>query len=79
MNQHLPANKNLYAFTFYMLSGLHGLHVVGGLVALAVAALKAGRGAYTPESHEGVEFASMYWHFLDAVWFVMFVVLMVAA
>lgn len=76
---HLPAQKNLYAFTFYLLSGLHGAHVLGGLVPLGITAARAARQRYTAASHEGVEYLSMYWHFLDAVWLVMFVVLMLAA
>ncbi len=76
---HLPAQKNLYAFTFYLLSGLHGVHVLGGLVPLAITATRAVRQRYTAEDHAGVEYLSMYWHFLDAVWIVMFLVLMVAA
>jgi cytochrome c oxidase subunit 3 len=76
---HLRAQANLYAFTFYMLTGLHGAHVVGGLIPLGMTTARASRRRYTPESHEGVVHMSMYWHFLDAVWLVMFVVLMVAA
>jgi len=75
----LPAQQNLYAFTFYMLSGLHAAHVIGGLVPMAIAAVRAGRGRYTAQSHAGVEYLAMYWHFLDAVWIVMFVVMMLAA
>lgn len=76
---HLRAQANLYAFTFYMLTGLHGAHVVGGLIPLGLTATRANQGRYTPESHEGIVHMSMYWHFLDAVWLVMFVVLMAAA
>jgi cytochrome c oxidase subunit 3 len=76
---HLPANKNLYAFTFYLLSGLHGAHVVGGLIPLAITTVRAGRGRYTSRDHAGAEYMSMYWHFLDVVWILMFVVLQVAA
>jgi cytochrome c oxidase subunit III len=76
---HLRAQANLYAFTFYMLTGLHGAHVVGGLIPLGLTTARANRGRYSPESHEGIVHLSMYWHFLDAVWLVMFVVLMVAA
>jgi cytochrome c oxidase subunit 3 len=75
----LPAQKNLYAFTFYLLSGLHGAHVIGGLVPLGIATVRAGRGRYSAESHAGVEYISMYWHFLDVVWIVMFLVLQIAA
>jgi len=76
---HLPATANLYAFTFYMLSGLHGLHVLGGLVAMGIVLRNAYRSKYTPARHEGVSYLSMYWHFLDAVWLVMFVVLLIAS
>ena len=75
----LPANKNLYAFTFYLLSGLHGAHVLGGLVPLVITTIRAGRGRYTAQAHAGVEYMSMYWHFLDVVWVVMFIVLQIAA
>jgi cytochrome c oxidase subunit 3 len=77
--ENLPAQRNLYAFTFYMLTGLHGLHVVGGLVPMALAVRRAGQGRYTPDHHGGVVLLSMYWHFLDAVWLVLFAVLMIAA
>jgi cytochrome c oxidase subunit III len=79
VGSHLPAQSNLYAFTFYMLTGLHGAHVVGGLIPLAVTSIRGGRGRYTPLAHDGVLFMSMYWHFLDAVWLVMFAVMVVAA
>ncbi len=76
--ENLPAQSNLYAFTFYLLTGLHGIHVVGGLVPMALAARRAGQGRYTPDHHGGVVLLSMYWHFLDAVWLVLFAVLMTA-
>jgi cytochrome c oxidase subunit III len=75
----LPAQSNLYAFTFYMLTGLHGAHVVGGLVPMGIVSVRAGRGRYTARSHEGVHLLSMYWHFLDVVWLVMFVLLVLVA
>jgi cytochrome c oxidase subunit III len=78
-SHHLRAQTNLYAFTFYMLTGLHGAHVVGGLIPLGLTTARANRGRYTSESYEGIVHMSMYWHFLDAVWLVMFAVLMIAA
>ena len=71
--------KNLYAFTFYMLTGLHAAHVVGGLVLLGVVTWRAARGRYGSGHHPGVTYAAMYWHFLDAVWLVLFAVLVVFA
>lgn len=76
---HLAAQTNLYAFTFYMLTGLHGVHVLGGLLPLGLTVVRADRGRYTAASHDGIERMSMYWHFLDGVWLVMFIVMMVAA
>jgi cytochrome c oxidase subunit 3 len=65
----------LYLFTFYLLTGLHAAHVIGGVVLLSVVTAKAFRGRYSPRHHPGVRYAAMYWHFLDGVWLVMFVLL----
>jgi cytochrome c oxidase subunit 3 len=63
----LPQN-NLYLFGIYVLSFLHVLHVVGGLVPLVWVALRSRGGRYTPTDHEGVTATAMYWHFLGVVW-----------
>ncbi|RPJ46772.1 MAG: heme-copper oxidase subunit III, partial [Candidatus Latescibacterota bacterium] len=69
------APSGLFGFTFYMLTGLHAAHVIGGLGALALTAARAGQGRYTPESRAGVDACAVYWHFLDVVWIVLFAVL----
>jgi cytochrome c oxidase subunit 3 len=69
------ASAGLYMFTFYMLTALHGLHVIGGLGLLVVVTAKAFVGRYSAGDHTGVRHAAMYWHFLDGVWLVMFVLL----
>jgi cytochrome c oxidase subunit 3 len=69
----LPPTARLFPFTFYMLTALHALHVLGGLVHLEIVLVRARRGRYTARHHAGVEYAAMYWHFLDAVWIIMFV------
>ncbi len=76
---HLTAKANLYGFTFYILTGLHAAHVVGGLIPLAVVTARAFRGRYSAEFHPGVEYCAIYWHFLDVVWVVMFAVLMLSS
>jgi cytochrome c oxidase subunit 3 len=75
--RHLTAGRNLYAFTFYMLTGLHGAHVIGGLIPLCVVTTHAFHGRYSREHHPGVQYVSMYWHFLDIVWLVLFTLLVV--
>lgn len=62
---------------FYLLTAVHGLHLLGGLVALARTVLKAWRGAALAELRLGVELCAMYWHFLLLVWFVLFGLLFV--
>jgi heme/copper-type cytochrome/quinol oxidase subunit 3 len=63
---------DLYGFTFFMLTGLHAAHVLGGLVALGIAIVLARRGAFTWAHYDGVRNVALYWHFLDGVWLVLF-------
>jgi len=63
---------------FYVLSGLHGLHVIGGLIALIRTMIGAARRRYSAQEHAGVQYTSWYWHFLDVVWLIIFIVLMIA-
>jgi cytochrome c oxidase subunit III len=63
----------VYASTFYMATGFHGLHVIIGTIFLIVCLLRAMKGHFTPERHLGFEFAAWYWHFVDVVWLFLFV------
>jgi heme/copper-type cytochrome/quinol oxidase subunit 3 len=75
----LTAASNLYAFTFFMLTGLHAAHVIGGIALLAVVLTRALRGRYGSGHHPGVTYAAMYWHFLDAIWLLLFAIMVVFA
>ncbi len=70
-----PNSKSLYAFTFYMLTGVHALHVVGGFVPLGICVRNAYRGTYSSLAHRGLRYCAQYWHFLDVVWIVMLTVM----
>lgn len=60
-------------FMFYLgLGFFHFMHVVLGMVILAVVAHKAWRGGYSAREHVGVETAGAYWHMVDLVWIVLF-------
>ncbi len=63
--------NHLYGLLFVLIL-LHGLHVIGGIIPLSLTTLKAWRGRYDHEQHAPVRYVAMYWHFLDAAWFVMF-------
>jgi heme/copper-type cytochrome/quinol oxidase subunit 3 len=67
-------STNLFGSTFFTLTGFHGLHVLMGLVALGALlgiAMSGRLGAIKPSGFESV---AMYWHFVDAVWMVIFTV-----
>ena len=66
------STAGLYIFTFYVLTGLHAVHVIGGLALLTVVTARSFAGRYSADHHPGVKYAVMYWHFLAAVWLVLF-------
>lgn len=64
---------NLFASTFYALTGFHGLHVTLGVICIAIVALQTNRGGQvTAANHFGLEAAELYWHFVDVIWVVLF-------
>jgi cytochrome c oxidase subunit 3 len=64
---------NLFASTFYALTGFHGLHVTLGAICIAIVALQTRPGGViTAESHFGLEAAELYWHFVDGIWVVLY-------
>jgi cytochrome c oxidase subunit 3 len=67
--------RTLYGFTFYMLTGLHALHVLGGFVPLLVVLGKAKRREYSSSNHEGVKLCAQYWDYLALVWLILISVL----
>lgn len=58
----------LYVTLYYLLTGLHALHVTGGVCVLVWLAIRARRGDFTPESHIALELGGLYWHLVDLVW-----------
>jgi cytochrome c oxidase subunit 3 len=59
----------------YVLSGIHLLHLFGGLIALFITLIKGFMGKYSSANIHGVKLASIYWHFLDALWIYLFLFL----
>jgi cytochrome c oxidase subunit III len=62
---HLGLTTDLFASTFYVITGFHGVHVLAGLIVLGVV-LVGGRGR--PPSPAVVEVAALFWHFVDLAW-----------
>ncbi len=61
-----------YGSVFYLTTGFHGLHVIGGLFAFVVVLLRSKVGRYTPEKATSAIVTSYYWHFVDVVWIGLF-------
>lgn len=67
-----------HAAFFYMLSAVHGAHVLGGLGALAWTLRNALKGAYSAHQHRGVSQAAIYWHYVGAIWIYLLLLLRIA-
>jgi cytochrome c oxidase subunit 3/cytochrome o ubiquinol oxidase subunit 3 len=73
----LTVSTNLFGTTYYSLVGLHAFHVTVGLLALILVALFYFVAKLRREHAERLEVLSMYWHFVDAVWIVVFTIVYV--
>jgi cytochrome c oxidase subunit III len=74
---HLTPSRNLFGTTYYTLVGFHGLHVTGGVIVMSIVLGLALSGQITERNGGGVELVGWYWHFVDVVWVVVFLVVYV--
>jgi cytochrome c oxidase subunit 3/cytochrome o ubiquinol oxidase subunit 3 len=75
INRHgLTISRNLFGSTYYTLVGLHALHVTGGVVTMLIVLGLALAREVTSANRSGVGLVAWYWHFVDAVWLVVFAV-----
>ncbi|MDP7091894.1 MAG: cytochrome c oxidase subunit 3 [Candidatus Thalassarchaeaceae archaeon] len=72
-------NDHPYGTAFFSLTGLHGLHVLVGLIALSVIGALMHGGHLPSERHDGYRAVMMYWHFVDAVWVLLFLIVYLEA
>jgi cytochrome c oxidase subunit 3/cytochrome o ubiquinol oxidase subunit 3 len=70
----LTISTNLFGTTFYSLVGLHATHVVFGLIGLSTVLIFTLAGKVHEEHCERIQVLALYWHFVDAVWVVVFTV-----
>ena len=73
----LTISTNLFGTTYYSLVGLHAFHVTVGLMGIVLVMIFALLGKMEPAHSDRVDVFSMYWHFVDAVWVVVFTVVYV--
>ena len=74
---HFGINSGVYGTLFYTLTGFHGAHVLGGVIGLAVILSRGLAGQFTRRHHVAVEAVHYYWHFVDVIWVLLFLVLYV--
>ncbi len=64
-----------FGTTFFTLTGFHGAHVLAGTIMIAVMLYRATAGQFSARHHDAVEATSLYWHFVDVVWILLFSIL----
>ena len=69
----LKLSSGIYGTTFFMLTGFHGFHVFVGMLMLLFITLRLMKGHFTPKRHFGFEGAAWYWHFVDVVWLLLYI------
>ncbi len=73
----LTVSTNLFGTTYYSLVGLHAFHVTVGLIVIAIVMFFTFAGKMAPHYSERLDVFSLYWHFVDAVWVIVFTVVYV--
>ena len=65
---HTTISSSTYGSSFYLATGFHALHVIGGLVAFIFLLIRSTMGRFTPAQATAAIVVSYYWHFVDVVW-----------
>jgi len=70
-------SDGIYGSLFYMITGLHGFHVIVGTIFIAVCGIRCFFNHFSKNHHVGFELSTWYWHFVDAVWLFVYLVIYV--
>jgi len=70
--EQLSIKTSLFAATFFILTGFHGMHVTGGVIYLGTLLTRSSQRPFTVVDARLVEVAGLYWHFVDLVWILIF-------
>ncbi len=68
----ITLSAGTFGTTYFTLTGFHGAHVFGGAIMLGVVLYRGMAGQFSARHHDAVEAASLYWHFVDVVWILLF-------
>lgn len=72
IHEGLTISSSLFGSFYYTMTGLHGLHIIGGLIFNIYILVNGLRGKYSSSNYGRVEYAGLYWHFVDLVWVILF-------
>ncbi len=75
MGEGLTMGATTFGTTYYTLTGFHGAHVFGGALMLSVVVYRGMAGQFSARHYDMVEAVSLYWHFVDVVWILLFSIL----
>jgi cytochrome c oxidase subunit 3 len=67
-----PYNVQLFFGIYFAMTGLHGIHVIGGMIVIGWLIVKARQGIFGPDRFAAVDFVGLYWHLVDLVWIFLF-------
>jgi len=71
----ITISSNLFGSFYFTLTGLHALHVIGGMGIMAYLMWAGSKGYQSPTNYDRVEAGGLYWHFVDLVWVILFPIL----
>ena len=74
-----PKNVQLFFAIYFLMTGLHGIHVIIGMALIFWIMVKAARGAYSPAYYTPVDLVGLYWHLVDLIWIFLFPLLYLIA
>ena len=75
LNHILTPSSGFFGATFFLLTGIHGAHVIAGVIAYVYTDFRAFMGQYTPTNYGFAEASSTYWHFVHIIWLLLFALL----
>jgi cytochrome c oxidase subunit 3 len=67
-----PKNVHHFFSIYFLMTGLHGLHVLAGMAVIAWLLVRAGRGHFGPRNFTAVDLGGLYWHLVDVIWIFLF-------
>lgn len=67
-----PKPLRLFFYLYFVMTGMHAVHMLAGIGVLSAVAVAAYRGRYKPGQYGMIEISGLYWHFVDIVWVFLF-------